>query len=170
METYIFCSNWKRICAMKHNLWSIIGKYQIIDLLFTSKFRIGIGTSLRVFFKACVRYFHQIFIFSPNDILQKLWKNAFYFIQNALFVLEIFKFFCFWPSLFFYLLAIALEDDWRQILKFMTSSVVWIRTLTHFVWYLEKEKRYEIETLSIDGVSDKEHFYRKVMQKMYSKS
>ena len=29
---------------------------------------------------------------------------------------------------------------------------------THFVWYLEKEKRYDIETLSIDGVSNKEHF------------
>ena len=31
--------------------------------------------------------------------------------------------------------------------------------ITHFVWYLEKEKGYDIETLSIDGVSDKEHFY-----------
>ena len=38
-------------------------------------------------------------------------------------------------------------------------------SVTHFVWYLGKEKRYYIETLSIDGVSDKEHFYRKCAAK-----
>ena len=30
--------------------------------------------------KACVRYFYQIFIFSPNDNPSKIMKNAFYFI------------------------------------------------------------------------------------------
>ena len=40
-------------------------------------------------------------------------KNAFYFIKNALFVLEIIKFFNFRRSLFFSLSAIALEDDQR---------------------------------------------------------
>ena len=30
--------------------------------------------------KACVCYFHQIFIFSPNDSPSKTMKNAFYFI------------------------------------------------------------------------------------------
>ena len=30
--------------------------------------------------KTCVRYFHQIFIFSPNDSPSKTMKNAFYFI------------------------------------------------------------------------------------------
>ena len=43
-------------------------------------------------------------------------------------------------------------------------------SITNFVWYLEKEKRYDTETLSIDGVSNKEHFYGKIMQKMCSKS
>ena len=33
-----------------------------------------------LFFKACVCYFHQIFIFSPNDYPSKTMKNAFYFI------------------------------------------------------------------------------------------
>ena len=33
--------------------------------------------------------------------------------------------------------------------------------MTHFVWYLKKEKRYDIETLSIDRVLNKEHFYGK---------
>ena len=31
-------------------------------------------------FKACVRYFYQIFIFSPNDSPSKTMKNAFCFI------------------------------------------------------------------------------------------
>ena len=43
-------------------------------------------------------------------------------------------------------------------------------SIAHFVWYFGKEKRYDNETLSIDEVSDKEHFYRKIMQKMCSKS
>ena len=61
-----------------------------------------------------------------------------------------------------------------QILKFMTSSIVQIRIsknlLTHFVWYLEKEKRLDIETLSIDRVLNKENFYGKIMQKISTKS
>ena len=40
-------------------------------------------------------------------------------------------------------------------------------SITHFVWYLEKEKRYDTETLSIDGVSNKEHFYRKYAVEAY---
>ena len=43
-------------------------------------------------------------------------------------------------------------------------------SITHFVWYFEREKRYDIETLSIDGVSHKEHFYRKIMQKYAAKA
>ena len=43
-------------------------------------------------FKACVSYFHQIFIFSLNDSPSKTMKNACYFIKKALFVLEIFNF------------------------------------------------------------------------------
>ena len=31
--------------------------------------------------KLCVRYFHQIFISSPNDSPSKTMKNAFYFIS-----------------------------------------------------------------------------------------
>ena len=52
-------------------------------------------------FKACVCYFYQIFIFSPNDSPSKTMKNAFYFIKKALFDLQIIKFFYFRPSLLF---------------------------------------------------------------------
>ena len=37
--------------------------------------------------------------------------------------------------------------------------------MTHFLWYVEKGKRYDIETLCIDWVLNKEHFYEKIMQK-----
>ena len=43
-------------------------------------------------------------------------------------------------------------------------------TIIHLVGYLEKENRYDIETLSIDRVLNKEHFYLKIMQKMCTKS
>ena len=42
--------------------------------------------------------------------------------------------------------------------------------ITHFAWCLGKEKKYDIETLSIDRVLNKEHFYAKIMQKMCTKS
>ena len=42
--------------------------------------------------------------------------------------------------------------------------------ITHFVWYLEKEIWCDTETLSINRELSKEHFYRKTMQKMCTKS
>ena len=42
--------------------------------------------------------------------------------------------------------------------------------ITHFVWYLEKERRYDIETLAIDTVLNTEYFCWKSMQKMCTKS
>ena len=41
--------------------------------------------------------------------------------------------------------------------------------ITYFVRYLEKEKRYDIETLSIDRVSNEENFYGKIMKKICTK-
>ena len=43
-------------------------------LYYTSNINFNMGL------KACVRYFHKIFIFSPNDNPSKTMKNAFYFI------------------------------------------------------------------------------------------
>ena len=63
--------------------------------------------------KACVRYFLSNFYFSPNDSPSKTMKNVFYFIQKALFVLEIFKFFYFRLPLFFPLSVMALDVDRR---------------------------------------------------------
>ena len=42
--------------------------------------------------------------------------------------------------------------------------------IANFVWYLGKEKRCDIETLSIDRVLNQEHFYMKIMKKMFTRS
>ena len=41
--------------------------------------------------------------------------------------------------------------------------------ITNFVWYLKKETRYDIETLSTDRVLNKGHLYGKIMQKISTK-
>ena len=42
--------------------------------------------------------------------------------------------------------------------------------MTDFVWYLEKEKRYDIETLPIDRVFNKQKLSGKIIQKICTKS
>ena len=65
----------------------------LIDLTLFDKFEKNINeTAFGSILKACVSYFYQIFIFSPNDSPSKTIKNVFYFIEKALFVLKIFKF------------------------------------------------------------------------------
>ena len=61
-------------------------------------------------FKASVHYFLSNLYFSLNDSPSKSMRNVFYFIEEALFVLEIFKLYFRLP-LFFSLSAIALEVD-----------------------------------------------------------
>ena len=42
--------------------------------------------------------------------------------------------------------------------------------IIHFVSYLEKEKSDDMETLSIDSVLNKQHFYGKIMQEIWTKT
>ena len=121
--------------------------------------------------KACDRYFHQIFIFSPNDSPSKNMKKCFLFHLKSSFRSRDIQFFVFLSFPLFLPVSHCFRG-WskinlkvRDVINCLNQS--WI---THFVWYLEKEKKYDIETLSIDEVSDKERFHRKIMQKMCSKS
>ena len=64
----------------------------------------------------------------------------------------------------------TLHHGWKPYIKVYDIINCLNKNLTtHFVWYLEKEKSYDIETFSIDRVLNKEHFYGRVMQKMCSK-
>ena len=51
------------------------------------------------------------------------------------------------------------------VIKFLKENLI-----AHFVWYLEKEKRYDIETLSIDRVLNKDHWYGRIMMKICIKN
>ena len=117
--------------------------------------------------KACVPYFSSF----KQNILKIIMKNAFYFILKALFVFETFKF-LYIPLLLFFPVNHWLRG-WSNInLKvYDVSNYLNKNTLiTHFVLYIEKEKRYDIEPLSIDRVLSKKHFDGKSMQKMCTKS
>ena len=117
--------------------------------------------------------FLSSFYFNQIITLQKLWKiffigKMFYFISCCFsfrsWYIQIFVF----PSSPLFL---SIRYCFRCCLKINVKVYDVINCLnknliTYFVWYLEKEKRYDIETLSIDRVLNKEHFYWKIMQKM----
>ena len=124
-----------------------------------------------VIFKDCVCYFRQFFIFSPNDSLSKTVKKCFLFHLKSSFHSRDIQFFVFLSVPCF----LPVDHCFRGWSKFNLKVHDAINCLNknsimHFLWYMEKEKRHDIETLSIDGVSDKEHFYRKIIQKICSKS
>ena len=106
--------------------------------------------------KACFHYFsflHQMIA------LKKLRKNLFIlFIKH--FLLSRYSSFCIcfrrWSKI-----NLKVYD----IINCLNKNLI-----THFVWYLEKEKRYDLETLSIDRVLNKEHFYGKTVQRICTKS
>ena len=51
----------------------------LVDLIKKTWPKLAKNASQKIL-KACVRYFHQIFIFSPNDSPSKTMKNALYLI------------------------------------------------------------------------------------------
>ena len=121
------------------------------------------------FFKACVRYFFKTFYFSPNESFKTY--ERFFISSKKLFSFSRYSIFVFSPSPIFLPVSHRLRD-WSKI-NLKDSDVINClnkNLVTHFVWYLEKEKKYNIETLAIDTVLNKKHFYEKIMQKMYTKS
>ena len=78
--------------------------------------------------------------------------------------------------IFYQIFMIALQKLWKMFfisskklfsfLRYLSFSIF----ITHFSWYLNNEIRCNIETLTIDGVLNTEHFYGKIMQEMCTKS
>ena len=114
--------------------------------------------------------FIKFLFFDQMIALQKLWKMLFT-SSKKLFCSQDIRFLYFCPSLFFLPISHCF-GGWLKINVKVHDVINCLNknSIKHSVWYPENEKRYDIETLSIDGVSDKEHFYRKIMQKMCSKS
>ena len=110
--------------------------------------------------------FYQIFLFYQMIALQKLWKMFFISSKKLFSFLRYSNFSIFvFPSLFS-MPATALKVDSRKNLEvYNIIKCLYKNLITHFVWYLGKERRCDIETLPIDRVFNTEHFYGKIMQK-----
>ena len=109
-------------------------------------------------------FFHQMIV------LQKLWKMILFHLKSSfrsrdiqIFVFLSFPFFL--PVGYCFTRWLKINPKVHDAINCLSKN-----SIKHFVSYLEKERRYDIEPLSIGGVSDKEYFYRKIMQKMCSKS
>ena len=122
-------------------------------------------------FKACVCYFLSNFYFSSNDIPSKTMKSVFLFHQKSSFRPQDIQIFVFSSSPLFFPVSHYLRGWSKKNLK-IYDVINWLNknSIKHFVWYLQKEIRCDIETLSIDRELSKEHFYGKIMQKMRLKS
>ena len=116
-------------------------------------------------FKASVRYFLSNFIFHQMIALQKPFH-----LKCSLRSWNI-QIFPFLTSPLFLPVSHCFRG-WSKINLKVYGIINCLRKnlITHFVRYLEKEKRYDVEALFIDRVLNKDYFHRKIMQKMRAKS
>ena len=101
--------------------------------------------------------FSEIFIFHQMIGLQKLWKRFLFHLKSSFRSGDIQIFVFFLPVSHFL-------KAWSKINLKVYDVFNCLKK--NFVWYLEKKKKYDIETLAIDTVLNKEHFYGKIIQKM----
>ena len=128
------------------------------------------NTASRCNLKLVSAIFYQIFVFHQMIVLQKTWKmffisskKLFPFLRYSNLCINVFPFFLPVDHCF---------RDWFKINLKVYEIINCLNKIliTHFVWCLEKEKRYNIKTLSIERLLKKEHFYVKIIQKMCTKS
>ena len=102
--------------------------------------------------------------------IQKLCKMFLFHLKNFFHSQDIQNFV--FPSSPLFLPVSNCFRDWSKINLKVYDVINWLNKnlITHFVWYLKKEKIYDIETLSIDRVLNKEHFNGKIMHKMCAES
>ena len=115
--------------------------------------------------------FYQIFISHQMIAPQKLWK-MFFISSKKLSSFSRYSNFCIvFPSSSLFLPVSHCFRGWLKInLKvYDVINCLNKNLIRHFVWYLEKEKKYDNETFSTNRILNKKHFYGKVMQKMCTK-
>ena len=121
--------------------------------------------------KACARHFLSNFYFSPNDSHQKNYEKCFLFHLKSSFCSQDIHFFVISSSPLLSPVSHCFRGWSKKNPKvYDVINCLNKNLITHFVWYLEKEIRCDIENLSIDGKLNKEHFYWKIMLKMYTKN
>ena len=105
--------------------------------------------------------FYQIFVSHQMVALQNLWK-MFFISSKKFFSFSRYSNLCIFvfPSFFFSSVSHCFRGWSKKNLKvYDVINCLNKILITHFVWYLEKEIRCDIETLSIDRTLNKEHFY-----------
>ena len=122
------------------------------------------------FLKLVFAIFSQIFIFHQTIALKNYEKCFLFHVKSSCCSQDI-QIFVFLSSSLFLPVSHCFRG-WSKInLKvYDIVNCLHENSITRFIWYLGKEKRYDIETLSIDKVLNKEHFYGKIMKKMCIKS
>ena len=114
--------------------------------------------------------FYQIFILHQMIALQKLWK-MFFISSKKLISFSRYSNFVFLSSPLFFPVSHCLEAWSKKNVEIHdVISCLNKNFIRHFVWYLERETRCDIETLSIDRELNKEYFYEKIMHKLCNKS
>ena len=119
----------------------------------------------------CLLFFIKFFIFHQMIALQKLWK-MFFISSKKLFSFSRYSNFCIFRFSPIISPASHCFRDWskKNIKVYDVINCLNKNLITHFIWYLEKEKRCDIETFPTDRELNKEHLYGKIMQKMSTKS
>ena len=110
-------------------------------------------------------YIVFIFYYYYYFFSQKLWKMFFISCEKLFYSWNI-QIFLFLSSLLFLSVSHCFKG-WSNInLKvYDVINCLNKNSITHFVWYLDKKKRYDIETLFIDRLLNKERFHEKTIQK-----
>ena len=144
---------WRKFCIFD----ALFGNFSILGTLFKSV-------------KLVSASFYQILIFHQMIALQKLWKMLF-ILSKKLFSFLRYLNFCIFVFPSFFPVSHCFKGWFKKNVKvYDVINCLNKNLITHFIWFLEKELRCDIETLSIDRVLNAEHFYGKIMQKMCTKS
>ena len=105
--------------------------------------------------------FYQIFISHRMIALQKLWKKI-YISSKKLFSFSRYSHFCIFVFPPFPHVSHCFSGWLKINLKvYGVINCLNKNLIAYFLWYLEKGKRYDNESLSIGRVLNKEHFFLK---------
>ena len=100
------------------------------------------------------------FILHQMIALKELWKLLFISSKSSFLSWDI-QIFVFLSTSLFSLVIHCFRGWSRTNLKVYDVTNCLNKNLTLLVWFLEKEKKHDIETLYTDRVLNKEHFYGK---------
>ena len=154
---YIVQQNWKPFLRCVFNIQSSICDERItttetvVGSFFAKKTQSLIFDGI---LNLTLKLLCSIFHFFHQMIALKYLRKMLFISSEMLFSFSRYSDFCISVFPYFFPLAVTLIGHYF---------------ITHFVWYLAKEKRFDIETLLIHRVLKKEHFYGKVMQKICTK-